>query len=408
MGKRNYGRRNRRRKEKRLDDLGLAILWVIGVAIALALMCAILAQLLGKAPMDRGPEDEGDPGTRLVSVQRDSGKPAPAVSAQSAVVMDLVSGRVLYEKNSREKAYPASTTKIMTVLLGLEYGQLDRMVTVADEAVGVEGSSIYLTYGEKLSMEDLLYGAMLRSGNDAATAIAVEISGSVDQFVALMNRRAKEIGAEGTNFANPIGLYENAHYTTAYDMALIARAAMLHPGFEKIAGTKTWTAKRQEGRDPYFYNKNKVVHQYEGGTGVKIGYTKASGRRLAASSEREGRELICVVMNAPDWFNDSYRLMDWAYETYELATIAEGGRCLGKVMVEDGDRETVWVGVKEDVTCLVLPSERDLLGMACAVTKPVMAPVDRGELAGQLHVYASGDYVYSVPLYFLEDVDEVR
>ena len=118
--------------------------------------------------------------------------------------------------------------------------------------------------------------------------------------------------------------------------------------------------------------------------------------------------LICVVMNAPDWFNDSYRLMDWAYETYELATIAEGGRCLEKVMVEDGDRETVWVGVKEDVTCLVLPSERDLLGIACAVTKPVTAPVDRGELAGQLHVYVSGDYVYSVPLYFLEDVDEVR
>ncbi|MBQ4577038.1 MAG: D-alanyl-D-alanine carboxypeptidase, partial [Firmicutes bacterium] len=147
--------------------------------------------------------DEVEPGTELVSAGSDSVETAPAVSARSAVVMDLVSGRVLYEKNGREKAYPASTTKILTVLLGLEYGQLDRMVTVTDGAIGVEGSSIYLARGERISMEDLLYGALLRSGNDAATAIAAEISGSVDAFVELMNRRARELGAEETNFTNP-------------------------------------------------------------------------------------------------------------------------------------------------------------------------------------------------------------
>jgi len=408
MGKRNYDRGNRRRKGRQLDDLGLAILWVMGVAIALALMVAVLAQLFDRTPKDYGPLDEVQPGTELVSAGSDSVKTAPAVSARSAVVMDLVSGRILYEKNGREKAYPASTTKILTVLLGLEYGQLDRMVTVTDGAIGVEGSSIYLARGERISMEDLLYGALLRSGNDAATAIAAEISGSVDAFVELMNRRARELGAEGTNFVNPTGLFDKNHYTTAYDMARIARAAMLHPGFSNIAGTKSWTAKRQADRDPYFYNKNKVVHQYEGGTGVKIGYTEASGRTLAASSEREGRKLICVVMDAPDWFNDSYRLMDWAHETYELTTVAKGGQRLEKIPVERGDRSTVWVGIKEDAACLVLPSEQDRLGMACAVTKPVIAPVRRGDVAGQLHIYVAGEYVYSVPLYFLEDVDEVR
>lgn len=435
MGKRGMTRRRPRGGVRHFDDLGLAVLWIIGVAISLALMLAVLNMLLFGKPAENGPTKVEPPeerydGLELVSAEERStakADPAPGISARSAVVMDLVSGRVLYEKNGREKAYPASTTKIMTVLLGLEYGQMDRRITVADEAVGVEGSSIYLVHGETISMEDLLYGAMLRSGNDAATAIAAEIGkdvleegdpvqdraslngeDAIDAFIALMNRRAGELGTEGTQFVNPTGLFDVNHYTTAYDMALMARAAMLHPGFAKIAGAKSWTAQRQEGRDPYFSNKNKVVHQYEGGTGVKIGYTEDSGRTLAASSERDGRKLICVVMDAPDWFNDSYRLMDWAYENYETVVVAEGGDRLERVTVEDGVRDTVWIGVKEDVNCLILPSEQDRVGVACAVRKPVTAPVRRGDVAGQFHVYVSGEYVYSVPLYFLEDVDGVR
>lgn len=382
-----------------VDGLGLAVLWVIGMAIAFALMFAVLNQLLTGEPERWEEKTVG----AVVAAE-----PVPKVSARSAVVMDLVSGRILYEKNGREKVYPASTTKIMTVLLGLEAGDLDRMVTVTDEAVGVEGSSIYLVRNETLSMRDLLYGALLRSGNDAATAIAAEVGGDVESFVERMNRRAKEWGAENTHFTNPTGLFDEEHYTTAYDMARMARGAMLTPGFAEIAGAKSWTAQRQEGRDPYFSNKNKVVHQYEGGTGVKIGYTEASGRTLAASSERNGEKLICVVMDAPDWFQDSYRLMDWAYDTYELVAVVKGHQRLEKVSVEGGLRESVWVGVKDDVSCLILPEERDRMGVAVAATKPVTAPVRRGDVAGQLHVYVSGEYVNSVPLYFLEDVDEVR
>ncbi|MBO5667200.1 MAG: D-alanyl-D-alanine carboxypeptidase, partial [Firmicutes bacterium] len=203
MKKRGHGR-NR-------CDLSLAILWILGLTIAFALMLAVLGQLLGGEP---------------VTVET-AAVPAPRISARSAVVMDLTSGRVLYAKNGDKKAYPASTTKIMTVLLGLEYGQLDQRVTVAKEAVGVEGSSIYLVHDEVISMKDLLYGALLRSGNEAATAIAAEIGGgSVDGFIALMNQRAKELGAEATQFTNPTGLFDEEHYTTAYDMALMARAAM--------------------------------------------------------------------------------------------------------------------------------------------------------------------------------------
>ncbi|MBQ8590144.1 MAG: D-alanyl-D-alanine carboxypeptidase [Firmicutes bacterium] len=395
------------RSRRRFDDGGLLVLWIIGMAIAFALMFAMLHQLLaGENTTDRR---ETPPVERaaVVDAAGETSQP-PVVSARSAVVMDLASGRVLYEKQGMERVYPASTTKIMTVLLGIEYGRLDRMVTVGGEAIGVEGSSIYLMDGETISLEDLLYGALLRSGNDAATAIAMEIGETTDGFVELMNRRAAELGMEGTHFTNPTGLHEEQHYTTAYDMALLGRAAMVNPAFSVIAGTKSHTAQRQEGRDPYFYNKNKVVHQYEGGTGVKIGYTKASGRTLVASSERDGRAVICSVMDAPDWFNDAYALMNWAYDNFELTTVARGEVQLEKIPVEGGVRDTVWVGTRRDVTCLIRPEERERMGIACAVTEPIIAPVRRGDPAGQLHIYVAGEYVYSEPLYFLEDVEEVR
>lgn len=431
-------------------SIGFPALWVAGTVVALGLMAAVVMELFagglgrsGSEQNESGQEEQrfrtweqqvvakGSQSDRASTDDTSFTDPqAPAVSAQSAVVMDLTSGRILYEKKKDVKVYPASTTKIMTALLGIEYGQLDRNITVGGEAIGVEGSSIYLKAGETMSLEDLLYGAMLRSGNDAATAIAMAIgeemedsagtaavkktaagtaaepvSSSVERFVALMNQRAQQIGAVNTHFANPTGLHDENHYTTAYDMALIGRTAMLNPAFSVIAGAENWTAQRQEDRDPYFYNKNKVVHQYDGGTGVKIGYTKATGRTLVASSERDGRKLICVVMNAPDWFNDAYRLMDYAYETFESAEIAAKGQRLSQVAVEGGVRDSVWVGVRDSVTCLVRPAERGNIGVAYAVTEPVKAPLRRGDQAGLLHIYVSGQYIYSVPLYFFEDVD---
>ncbi len=243
----------------------------------------------------------------------------PEVSAQSAIVINGNTGEILYEKNSGLKAYPASTTKIMTTLIALEtlealQSPIEQTVKVPYEAAGVEGSSIYLEAGEEISFEDLLYGMMLRSGNDAAAATALIISGSIESFVELMNTRAVKIGCLNTHFTNPSGLFDDEHYTTAYDMALISMEAMKNKSFRDIASAKEYTAGRAPGKYNYFYNKNKTVHQYYGGNGIKIGYTKSSGRTLAASAERDGLMLICIVMNASNWFNDAYRLMDYCFE----------------------------------------------------------------------------------------------
>jgi len=240
------------------------------------------------------------------------------ISAGQAILIDGDTGDVLYEKASDEKAYPASTTKIMTALITLETlkehdSPLDQKITVPQIAEGVEGSSIYLKAGEQISIEDLLYGLMLVSGNDAAVALAEIIGGSQENFVQMMNDKAEEIGCRNTNFINPNGLFDENHYTSVRDMALIAREAMKDPDFRKIVAAKEWKADRPDSDYLTFRNKNKTVNEYEGGNGIKIGYTESSGRTLVASAERNGRTMICVVMSAPDWFNDAYRLMDYGF-----------------------------------------------------------------------------------------------
>lgn len=234
----------------------------------------------------------------------------PAVSARQAILIDGKTGEVLYEKNADEKGYPASTTKIMTAMLTLEIcekagADIGQKVVIPAEAVGVEGSSLYLKKGEKKTIEELLYGVMLRSGNDGAAALAATMGGSVEHFVQLMNRRAEELGCTGTHFVNPSGLFDENHYTTARDLAKIARQAMKNETFRQVVKTKSWKE---------YYNKNKTVFQYEGATGIKIGFTKMSGRTLVASSSRQGESLICVVLADGNWFNDAYALMDYGYE----------------------------------------------------------------------------------------------
>ncbi len=234
----------------------------------------------------------------------------PAVSAKQAILIDGKSGEVLYEKNADEKGYPASTTKIMTALVTLDICEeigapVDTQVKIPTEAVGIEGSSLYLKKGEKRTLEDLLYGVMLRSGNDGATALAAIMGGNTEHFVALMNEKAQKLGCTGTNFVNPSGLYDDNHYTTARDLAKIARCAMKNKTFRKIVGAKSWEQ---------YQNKNKTVFQYAGATGIKIGFTKMSGRTLVASSKRQDTELICVVLSDGNWFQDAYALMDYGYE----------------------------------------------------------------------------------------------
>ncbi|MGI6751470.1 MAG: D-alanyl-D-alanine carboxypeptidase family protein [Anaerovoracaceae bacterium] len=337
----------------------------------------------------------------------------PHISATSAILMEVSTGRILYEKNKDQRAYPASTTKIMTALLAIENGDLDEGIKVSPKAIGIEGSSIYLEPGETILLRDLLYGLMLQSGNDAAVAVAEEIGNGMENFVSMMNSRAEAIGAKNTNFVNPSGLYDENHYTTVYDMALIAREAMENPLFRDVSAARSWQAQRTAGKYNFFSNKNKVVYEYNGGTGIKIGYTKRSGRTLVASSERDGMELICVVMNAPDWFQDSYKLMDYGYENFEIIRIIEGGKRLKSEPLLWGEKGNVFIGMDADLYCPIKKgiageASEDVITLQYEGKRGAIAPVARWQKAGALALYLNGELLCRKRLYYLEDIDNIK
>ena len=372
-------------------------------------------------------EDAAVTGRRLSVVQADADPAeklpeAPGVSARGAVLIEGMSGRVLYEKNKDTKMYPASTTKIMTALLAVESaedadiegtpeseteGFLKKKVRVPDEAIGAEGSSIYLKKGEMITLEDLLYGMMLRSGNDAALAVAALTGGRVEDFTVMMNERAASLGMKNTHFCNPNGLQDEKHVSTAYDMALLAREAMKHDIFRQLAGTKVWNASR-EGADNYnyFYNKNKTVFQYDGATGIKIGYTKAAGRCLVASAQKNGMELIAVVLDDPNWFQDAYALFDYGFARYNNVKICDAEKVLTRVKIKDGAvRSYACVGTRAAVYCPSHKGEKTDISIEYDLPRAAGAPVSRWQQAGEMRIYSGGEYVYAAPLYYMEDVD---
>lgn len=245
------------------------------------------------------------------------------VSAQAAIVMDVDSGRILFEKNAKEPLRIASITKIMTAIIALEEGRLDDQVKASRNAVGIEGSSIYLRLGETLSLEELLYGLMLRSGNDAAVAIAEHIGGSVEGFVFLMNQKAAELGMTNTVFSNPHGLDDHEeHYSTAEDMAKLTAYALKNEDFAQIAKTKRKTASLPgEPWDRVWYNKNKLLSIYPYADGVKTGYTKRAKRTLVSSATKQGQQLVTVTLNAPDDWRDHVNLYEYAFDRFKQELI---------------------------------------------------------------------------------------
>nr|WP_245831048.1 D-alanyl-D-alanine carboxypeptidase family protein [Sediminibacillus massiliensis] len=249
---------------------------------------------------------------------------SPGVSATSAVLMERGSGRVLFEKNGNEPQRIASITKIMTAIIAIESGKLDEKVTASKKAVYTEGSSIYLEEGEEMKLEDLVYGLMLRSGNDSAVAIAEHVGGSLEGFVYMMNEKAAWLGMNNTVFENPHGLDSENHRSTAYDMALLMRYAMDNPVFREITGAKSHKA---ETRTYAWANKNKLLTQYyEYCTGGKTGYTKRAGRTLVSTAEKEGMELVMVTINDPDDWRDHMLMFNWGFENYEMVKLQEQGK----------------------------------------------------------------------------------
>lgn len=236
-------------------------------------------------------------------------------SAASMALVDGDTGELIYSKNCDARREPASTTKICTAITVIENQTiLDIPMPIPDEAIGVEGSSLYLQKGEMLTVRDLLYGLMLQSGNDCAVALAVIVGGSVDGFVRLMNETAQKAGVKNTNFANPHGLHHEDHYTTARDLCAISYYAMQNELFREIVSTKHHsTPYHNHEYKRNFPNKNKILFNYDGGNGIKTGYTRHSGRCLVSSATREGKTYICTVLNCYDMFEECMRLMDCAF-----------------------------------------------------------------------------------------------
>lgn len=309
-------------------------------------------------------------------------------SAKGAILIERDSGRILYAKNAFVKMPEASTTKIMTALLALEYGNLDEVVKVDFKSIGVEGSSIYLRKDEKILLRDLVYGLMLRSGNDASIAIAIHISGSVEDFAKLMNNKAKQIGASSTNFTNPHGLHNDNHYTTAYDLAIITREALKHEEFRKIVSTVKWISGRNENK--LFFNKNKTLWQYEGGDGVKIGFTKKAGRCLVSSATRNDMQLISVVLNDGNWFNDCYRMLDYGFNNYKNIIIYDQNQYVKSIYVKNGKSSSLPLVTANDLTIPLTENELKSVKTIIDVPDRIDAPVEKGSKIGSIKVYLNG------------------
>ena len=269
-----------------------------------------------------------------------------AVSAQSAVVIEKDSKRVLYNKDLQHRLPIASTTKIMTAIVALENEDLSAQIEISPAAAATEGSSMYLEAGEKMTLEELLYGLMLRSGNDCAVSLACALAGSEKAFAEKMNLLAKECGAMNSNFVNPHGLHDDAHYSTARDLALITSAALKNEEFAKIVSAKKFTAGGDAPR--VWINKNKLLFNYEFATGVKTGYTKKAGRCLVSSAEKNGFKVVCVVLDCPPMFERSKELLEQAFKKYKNVLLASKDCAVATVRV---DKKNVYLPlyVKNDI-----------------------------------------------------------
>jgi len=322
---------------------------------------------------------------------------ALGISAHSAVVIDSLTGDVIYEKNAYERRRMASTTKIMTAICALENGNPDDMVKVHPSAVGVEGSSMYLGHDEVISLRDLTYGLMLASGNDAAVAIAMHISGSVDAFADLMNTTAKKIGAKDTSFKNPNGLDADGHYTTAYDLAKITRYGMTIPAFAEIVSTKNVKMPWQ-GKDypRQLKNHNKLLNMYEGCDGVKTGFTKKSGRCLVSSATKEGYQVIAVTLNAPDDWNDHIAMLNYAFENYENKQLLKENDYLATIPIINGVTDTVEIIAEKGFSMPAKNGTVPEVEMKYTLPETLTAPVGFGQEVGKVDFYYKGNLIGTV------------
>ena len=325
--------------------------------------------------------------------------PAGAISAEKAIVVDGQTGRVLYEKAADRQSLIASTTKIMTALIICEQCNVLDRVRIPKEAVGMEGSSMYLQEGEVLTLQELLYGMMLSSGNDAATALAIYCGGTVEGFAQLMNDKARMLGLRNTHFVNPHGLDAPGHYSTARDLATLACYAMENPIFAQTVSTKTVTI-----GDRCLTNHNKLLWKLEGTDGVKTGFTKAAGRILVSSAVRQGRRLVCVTIDDRNDWEDHKTLLEDGFTRYCAAEIVEKGQIVGDLAVFGGVEETVRVIAGADFSYPFAPGE--VVSFLLSAKGFAYAPTVAGAAAGFAYICVDGKAVGKVPVYYEKTIEQ--
>lgn len=321
----------------------------------------------------------------------------PSVTGVAAIVADLNTGQVLWAKNPHEELEPASITKIMTALVALTYGpSLGTVITVPAQAQGVPGSSVYLRAGEKLTFKDLLYGLILRSGNDAAVAIAIATAGSVPAFVAMMNAECKKLGCENTHFNDPNGLSTKDHYTSVADMALITEAAMKIPEFRRIVSTKLFTS-FPNWPAPGMFNQDKLLWNYPGAIGVKIGYTDQAHETIVGAATRHGVTLVAVVMHTthPRLWLDPETLLTWGFDNFVPATALARGQVVGHV--KDATGKTIPVISTSAVSYLRPVGGTDRVKVALVARRHPDGPVRKGEPMGYAEITVNGQIMSLVP-----------
>ena len=325
----------------------------------------------------------------------------PQVAGKGAVLIDIKTGQVLCAVEKDEQLMPASTTKILTAIIAIESGRLDDTVTIGPNPPRVEGTRVYLVEGEQISMRELVMAALIHSANDAALAIAEHLGGSAQGFAALMNAKAREIGALNSNFVNPHGLSEEGHYTTAYDLALIGRYCMSNGTFRDIADDKVLDWKGQEWQTRLI-NINKLLWSYDGANGIKTGYTKESKNTIIASAERDGRQYLAVVLGSTgdQIWDDAAKLLDYGFENFHLVSLITPDEVAADVSIDKNINLRL---VASEPFYLSLPKGEDYK-VESRVILNNWKSIKKGETAGEIVFYLDNLAMGGVPLLANNDV----
>lgn len=331
---------------------------------------------------------------------------AMADSADCACVINGLTGDVVFSKNLNEQHAMASTTKIMTAVIALERSSPEDVITVSGNAANQEGSAAYISEGDRIYMKDMLYGLMLNSGNDAAVAIAEHIAGSSEAFAELMNEKALELGLRDTRFVNPNGLDAPGHFTSAHDLAVMARYAMSIPEFREIAASKTYQAKPLNSDQVlYFSNHNKMLGLYEGATGVKTGFTKATGRCLVSSAKRDGMEFIAVTLGDGNDWNDHKEMLDYAFSQHYPKKAVEKGMNI-KIAEIDGQKYNMIAA--EDFIIPFKEHDKVSAEIISHIADNLSSPINAGEKVGYLEIRCNGLTVGNVDIISRSEIRNVN